>query len=186
MRNKDYKYQTAAAALLLALVLIAVSVVTARMAEASTCQYFTPEQRNVLRIAYAVGDRENLGDTLSAIVWREALGCRPGAHVCTENLTDGDHGAYGVCQMQITTYAWHFDRVGADRFEWADYAGVAQRLIGDPVFALEACLSYLVEHVEARGWREGIARYHGGGQAATDYSADIVGKVRHFEAGCRP
>ena len=182
----DHKYKTATVFILAAFLIVLVCIVTARMAEASDCPYFTGEQRNMLRIAHALGDRHGLGDTAAAIVWRESLGCRPGVHVCTSNLADGVAGSYGPMQMQISTYASHYHNVYAGEFEWSEWASTAQRMMDDPVFAIEAGLGYLVHHVHQRGWRAGIARYHGGGQQAADYSADIVRRVRVFESGCRP
>ena len=145
------------------------------------CPYFTGEQRNMIRIAHAVGDRHDLGHTTSAIVWRESFGCRAGVHVCQSNLADGLAGSYGPMQVQATTYASFYHGVPLDAFEWSEWASVAQRMMDDPVFAIESGAGYLAHHVSQLGWREGIARYHGGGQQADDYSADVVRRVRVLE-----
>ena len=149
---------------------------------ASACPYFTPSQVNVLRIAYAVGAPYDLGYSMAAITWQESFGCRPGVAVCTENLSDGSYGSYGVCQMQITTYAWHYHRVDAQGFTWGEWAPTAQRLKDDPVFALESCAGYLYKHLQDTGsYRAAWARYNGGGQAAARYAEQIAVRVRTLQ-----
>jgi hypothetical protein len=136
---------------------------------ANPCPIFTTEQDVLIRMAHAVGSYHDWGYTLSAIAWKESI---VGDHIVRVNSKDGDLGSFGVGQMQLTTAMYLTDTTN----RWDATANLAPRLINDDVYALELSLKYIVKHQDMT-WRDMIARYNGGGEAAHIYAEDIVRRV---------
>jgi hypothetical protein len=159
----------------LALCLILIGGATApHVAAAQTCPTFTTEQDVLLRKAYAIGNYDDWGWTLAAIVWRESI---VGQYIVRINGQDGQQGSYGVAHMQITTAAY----LTGEENLWRAKATLAPTLINNDTLALELALKYLQKHQDL-GWRGMIARYNGKGKQARMYSDDVVARVKTLQA----
>lgn len=159
--------------LLVALVIsVAFSIVAT--AEAQECPSFTTEQNILIRKAKSIGDYNDWGYTLAAIVWRESI---VGSYIIRVNGGDGAEGSYGVAHMQLTTAAY----LTGETNIWRAKAVLAPTLMTDDVEALELALKYLNRHAHL-GWRGMIARYNGKGPMAREYSADVVKRVKILQS----
>jgi len=153
-----------------AVIAVFFSILATSPVYAQECPGFTPEQHVLIQKAKAIGDYNDLGYTLAAIVWREAI---VGQYIVRVNGGDGAEGSYGVAQMQITTAAY---LTGEDNL-WRAKAVLAPALINNDTVALKLGLQYLNTHAHL-GWRAMIARYNGKGPMARAYARDVVGRVK--------
>ena len=174
----DHRNKTGAAAMLFIVAVVAVCVVTAKVAEAATCPTYTSEQTQVLRKAWDIGLPHDRQHSLMAIVERESF---VGPYVIRVTSTDGNYGSYGVAMMQLST-AMHV--TGEDN-SWKARAELAPRLMNDDTYALQLAMLYLLRH-ERLGWAEAIRRYNGSGAAAERYAQEVAQRVNVHVACGRP
>lgn len=134
------------------------------------CPTFSHEQDILIRKAFAIGNEDDLGYSLAAIVWRESI---VGRYIVRVNGPDGSLGSFGVAHMQLATAMW-LEGVNS---RWEAKATLAPKMINDDVYALTLSRNYLKSHLDL-GWRQALARYNGKGPAARAYGQDIVKKVK--------
>lgn len=139
-----------------------------------TCDNFTLEQQQILKMAYVIGAPYDRGFTLAGIVWRESF---VGQYVVRVNSKDGDHGSYGIGQMMLTT-AMELTDVDST---WQARAHLAPLLMSDDIFALHLSMRLLVKNGTETNWRRSIRKYNGAGEAAEKYADDVITRIRVLE-----
>lgn len=139
-----------------------------------TCDNFTEEQEQILKMAYVIGAPYDRGHTLAGIVWRESF---VGRYVVRVNSKDGAYGSYGVGQMQLST-AMELTDVDS---QWQARAHLAPLLMNDDIFALNMSMRLLLRNGTEERWFNSIVRYNGKGQVAIDYAKDVVERVNVLE-----
>jgi hypothetical protein len=161
---------TALAALLAACYMIAPRVLAAE------CQFnYTPEQWRVLNIAYNEGRAHGYGNTMVALIEREAF---VGTLIVRISVPrrDVDQWEYsvGIGHMRLTTamQVYGYDNI------WQASAELVPALMQNDYLAAQGVREYLVAHIHRHGWRRGIARYNGGSMA---YANAVADRALHFE-----
>jgi hypothetical protein len=156
----------AAAVLFVAFIILALPV-----AVRADCKFsYTPEQWRVLNIAYRAGAVYGYGNTLAAVCEQESF---VGRYIIRVNTSDGDHGSWGACHMQLTT-AMHIE---GEANSWRARAVIAPRLMQDDYYSTALAARYLAGHIERLGWRAGLRRYNG----SWEYAQKVGDRALHFE-----
>jgi len=162
-------------------------VTTFSFAKETECRVYTPEQENILKLAYEVGYSEDLGLTLAAIVKQESF---VGPYIVRDNPNDYStheredgseckiRGSYGVTHILLTTGAW----LEGETNLWRARDTIARKLVTDDHYAIQLALKKLKSvQKKDQAWRSLVARYNGAGPAARAYAEEIAGHVREFQ-----
>lgn len=161
--------------IIMALVLLA-GYIWAPDAWASDCNFnYTPEQWRVLNIAYRAGEPYGYGNTLVALIEREAF---VGTLIVRISVPrrDVDKWEYsvGIGHMRLTTamQVYGYDNI------WQASAELVPALMQNDYLAAQGVREYLLGHIHRHGWRRGIARYNGGSMS---YANAVADRALHFE-----
>lgn len=133
---------------------------------ADTCPVHTPEQRELIELAYTEGQPHDLGYTLASIVIQESF---VGSYVVRLNPKDGKHGSYGLTHINLSTAMWLEGYTNS----WQAKQDLVPRLMVDDVFSLQLSISKL-KLSEGLPWRVRWAKYNGSGPKAVEYSQKIA------------
>jgi hypothetical protein len=156
--------------------LLALCYMIAPRVLADDCQFnYTPEQWRVLNIAYNEGQAHGYGNTMVALIEREAF---VGTLIVRISVPrrDVDQWEYsiGIGHMRLTTamQVYGYDNI------WQASAELVPALMKNDYLAAQGVREYLVGHIHRHGWRRGIARYNGGSMA---YANAVANRALHFE-----
>lgn len=139
-----------------------------------TCDTFTEEQEQLLKMAYVVGVDYDRGYTLAGIIWRESF---VGEYVIRVNSNDGDYGSYGIGHMQLSTAMYMLDVDSS----WQAKSHLVPLMISDDIFSMSLSMKYLIKKDTLTNWRASIRRYNGSGSKADEYADDVIERIRVLE-----